>query len=300
MDRFEAMAAFVAVVEAGGFSAASRRLGTPLATVSRKVSELEQQLHARLLERSTRRIALTEAGAQYFETCRGLLETLAEAERLAGGEYSAPKGRLTVAAPIVFGRLYLAPIIIDFLKAYPEVDVELRLADAVVNLIEEHTDVALRIGALADSSLVAVRAGEIRHVVCASPAYLAAHGTPCHPGALTGHACVTFTALHAATEWVFADGRRIERVPIRSRLAVSTAEAAVDAAVAGLGITRVLCYQASSAIADGRLKLLFRDFEPPPLPVHLLHPGTRLVPKKLGAFLDFVLPRLKAKLVFDP
>ena len=170
MDRFESMSAFVAVVEAGGFSAASRKLGMPLATISRKVSELEEQLRAQLLVRSTRKVALTEAGTQYFETCRRLLEDLAEAERQASGEYSAPKGGLTVSAPVVFGRLYLAPIVIAFLKAYPDVDVELRLSDTIVNLIEEHTDIALRIGQLPDSGLMAVRAGQIRHVVCASPA----------------------------------------------------------------------------------------------------------------------------------
>jgi DNA-binding transcriptional LysR family regulator len=238
MDRLESMSAFVAVAETGGFSAASRKLGMPLATVSHKVSELEQQLSARLLVRSTRKVELTDVGIRYFGTCRRLLEDLAEAERVASGEYLAPKGGLSVSAPIAFGRLYLAPIIIDFLKAYPDIDVELRLADAFVNLnlIRERTDVALRIGNLPDSNLIATKAGEIRHIVCASPSYLSERGIPTHPRELSNYDCITFTALHLSTEWTFTHGRRIEKIPIRSRLSVSTAETAVDAAVAARGL----------------------------------------------------------------
>lgn len=300
MDRFESMSTFVAVVNAGGFSAASRKLGLPLATVSRRVSELEDELRTQLLVRSTRTIALTDAGRQYFETCRRLLDELADAERLASGEYRAPKGNLAVSAPVVLGRLYLAPIVVDFLKAYPDVTVDLRLADTIGDLIEEQTDVALRVGTLPDSGLIAVRAGEIRHVVCASPRYLAERGIPKHPRELENHDCITFTVLQSPTEWAFAQGKRIERYRVRSRLAVSTAETAADAAVADLGITRLLCYQVSNAIAEKKLTLLIREFEPPPLPVHLVYASGRLIPQKLRAFLDFVLPRLKAKLVFDP
>ena len=300
MDRFESMSTFVAVVNAGGFSAASRKLGVPLATVSRRVSELEDELRTQLLVRSTRTIALTDAGRQYFETCRRLLDELADAERLASGEYRAPKGNLAVSAPVVLGRLYLAPIVVDFLKAYPDVTVDLRLADTIGDLIEEQTDVALRVGTLPDSGLIAVRAGEIRHVVCASPRYLAERGIPKHPRELENHDCITFTVLQSPTEWAFAQGKRIERYRVRSRLAVSTAETAADAAVADLGITRLLCYQVSNAIAEKKMTLLIREFEPPPLPVHLVYASGRLIPQKLRAFLDFVLPRLKAKLVFDP
>jgi DNA-binding transcriptional LysR family regulator len=205
MDRFESMSAFVAVVEAGGFSAASRKLGMPLATVSCKVSELERQLSAQLLIRSTRKVELTDVGTQYFRTCRRLLEDLAEAERVAFGEYIVPKGGLTVSAPIVFGRLYLGPVIVDFLRSYPDIDIDLRLADAFdfVNLIEERTDVALRIGHLPDRNLVARKVGEIRHIVCASPSYLSERGTPTHPRELPNHDCITFKALHSSTEWTF-------------------------------------------------------------------------------------------------
>lgn len=300
MDRFESMSAFVSVVEAGSFSAASRKLGMPLATISRKVSELEDQLRVQLLIRSTRHIALTEPGQQFFETSRRLIDELGEAERLATGEYRAPKGGLVVGAPIVFGRLYLTPIIVAFLKAYPDVDIELRLSDSVAHLLEDHVDVGLRIGELPDSGIMAVRAGEVRHVVCASPAYLKEQGTPAQPRELADYDCVTFLALQGANEWSFKTGKRTEKVPVHSRLAVTTAEAAADAAIAGAGITRLLCYQVSKPIKDGKLRLLLRDYEPAPLPVHLVYPSGRLVPQKLRAFLDFVLPRLKAKLVFDP
>lgn len=300
MDRLEAMTAFVSVVENGGFSAAARKLGMPLTTVSRKVSELEDALKAQLLVRTTRSVATTETGRVYFETCRRVLEELAEADRLAAGEYQAPKGLLAVGAPLVFGRLYLAPIIIEFLRAYPDVDVELRLSDSVVGLVEEQVDVALRIGDLADSSLIALRAGEIRHVTCAAPAYLERRGVPEHPRDLMHHDCITFTALQSPAEWTFLRGNRAERHPVRSRLVVNSAETAVAAAVAGLGVTRLLCYQAARAIDAKALTLFMRACEPPALPVQLVYPHGRLVPRKLRAFLDFVHPRLKASLVFDP
>jgi len=245
-------------------------------------------------------VSLTENGQQYFATCRRVLDELCEAERQVSGEYRAPKGGLVVSAPIVFGRLYLTPIIVDFLKVYPEVHIQLRLSDAISHLQDEHVDIALRIGELPDSGMIAVRAGEIRHVVVASPAYLKERGTPVQPRELSAHDCVTFLALHPAEEWTFKVGKRTEKYAVHSRLAVSTAEAAADAAIAGLGITRLLCYQVSKAMAEKSLTLLMPNYEPTRLPVNLVYAGGRLIPQKLRAFLDFVLPRLKAKLVFDP
>ena len=300
MDRFESMTAFVAVAEAGGFSAAARRLRVPLATISRRVSELEDLLRVQLFTRTTRKVALTEIGQHHFETCRRLLGELSEAERLASGEYRAPRGDLVVAAPVGLGRVYLAPIVTEFLAAYPDVNVDLRLADRVVNLADEGIDIAVRIGELPDSSQMAIKAGTIRQVVCASPAYLKGHGTPLRPDELGGHACVTFTSLGTPQEWTFRRGRDVLRVRVRSRLSVSAADAAVEAASAGLGITRLLCYQASPAITARRLVLLLRDFEPEPAPVSLVYQGSRLMPQKLKAFIDFVLPRLKPKLIFNP
>jgi DNA-binding transcriptional LysR family regulator len=295
VDRFEAMSVFAAVAEAQGFSAASRRLGMPLATVSRKVSELEQSLGVQLLARSTRRVSLTDTGRQYFEACRRILDDVSEAERAAAGEYRAPRGELILTTPIVFGRLHIVPVVTEFLEAYREVHVQMMLVDRVVDLIDEHIDLALRIGELPDSSLIAVRLGTIGRVVCASPAYLAAHGVLAHPEELAGHDAVTFSGLSSTREWSFRVDGTTERFPVRSRLIVNTAEAALDAVMAGAGLTRVMSYQAAAAVRDGRLVMVLRDYAPEP-PISLVYPSGRLVPLKLRAFLDFAVPRLKARL----
>ncbi len=300
MDRLEAIAAFTAVAEDGGFSAAARRLGMPLATVSRKVSELEAHLGAQLLTRSTRKVALTDIGQHYLLTCRRVLGELEEADRLAAGEYRAPCGELTVSAPVGLGSAYLAPIVTDFLSVYPDIDIDLRLSDRIVNLLEDQIDVALRVAHLPDSSLMALKLGVVRHVVCASPAYIAAHGAPAYIADLSKHACVTFTALEAPREWVFREADGTSRIAVKSRLSVSSAGAAVAAAAAGLGVARLLCYQVAPALAERRLALLLRPFEPDPLPVSLVYPSGRLVPQKLKAFMDFVVPRMKQKLIFEP
>lgn len=296
MDRLEAMSVFTAVVEAQGFSAASRRLAMPLATVSRNVSELEARLGVQLLVRSTRKVSLTDSGRQYFEACRRILDEVGEAERAAAGEYSAPRGGLILTTPIVFGRLHIVPVVVEFLAAYPEVDVQMMLVDRVVDLLDEHIDLALRIGELPDSSLIAVRIGSIGRVVCASPAYLAAHGVPNYPDELGAHDAVTFAGLSSTREWSFRIGPSVEKFPVRSRLTVTTAEAALDAAVAGAGLTRLLSYQAAAAVQDGRLTIVLRDYEPAPNAVSLIYPSGRLVPLKLRAFLDFAAPRLRARL----
>jgi DNA-binding transcriptional LysR family regulator len=228
--------------------------------------------------------------------CKRIVEDIGAAERAAAGEYSAPRGELIMTAPIVFGRLHVLPVVIAFLEAYPEIDVRLALADRVINLLEDHVDVALRIGELPDSSLVATRVGAIRRVVCASPRYFAERGTPKIPGDLAGHDCITFGGLTSAQEWIFTIGKSAKPVAIHSRLVVNTAEAAVDAAVASIGITRVLSYQAAAALRAGALTLALRAFEPAPSPVSLVHAGQPLLPLKLRAFLDFATPRLKARI----
>jgi DNA-binding transcriptional LysR family regulator len=296
MDRLESMSTLLAAVEAGSLSGASRKLGMPLATVSRKVSELETHLRVRLLNRSSRRLTLTDAGRSYVAACKRILEDIGAAERAAAGEYSAPRGDLMITAPIVFGRLHVLPVVVAFLEAYPEIDVRLALADHVINQLEDHVDVALRIGELPDSSLVATRVGAIRRVVCASPRYFAERGTPKIPGDLAGHDCITFGGLTSAQEWIFTIGKSAKPVAIHSRLVVNTAEAAVDAAVASIGITRVLSYQAAAALRAGALTLALRAFEPAPSPVSLVHAGQPLLPLKLRAFLDFATPRLKARI----
>jgi len=296
MDRLDSMSILVTAVEAGSLSAAARRLGMPLATVSRKVSELEAHLKTQLLKRSNRRLTLTDAGRSYVAACRRILEEVHEAERAAAGEYSAPKGDLVITAPIVFGRLHVLPIATAFLKAYPDIDIRMVLADRAVNLMEEHVDLAVRLGALPDSSLVATRIGEIRRVVCASPAYFDERGLPKSPDDLGAHDCITFEGLTSPEVWTFTTGKSDTSFPIHSRLIVNTAEAATDAAIAGAGITRLLSYQVAQALRDGALALALQEFEPAPWPVNLVYTGGRLLPLKLRAFLDFAAPRLKARL----
>ena len=299
MDRIEAMSLLVAAVEAGSLSAAGRALGMPLPTVSRKISELESRIKTRLLLRTTRRLTLTDAGRAYFERCKQILGDIDEAERAAAGEYAAPKGQLVVTAPLIMGRLHVVPVVVDFLRAYPDVDVRLALGDRVIDLLESHVDLAVRVGELPDSSLIATRIGMIRQVICASPAYLAERGRPAEPHELAGHDCITFDGLTSATSWKFFPGTTSEiGVPIRSRLVVSTADAAIDAAVAGTGLARVLSYQITSNQAE-RLDLVLEEFEPKPSPVSLVYAGQGPLALKLRAFLDFAAPRLKERLV-DP
>jgi DNA-binding transcriptional LysR family regulator len=299
MDRFESMSILVMVSEAGSLSAAARRLGTPLATVSRKVSDLETHLKTRLLNRSSRRVTLTDAGQSYVAACKRILEEVGEAERAAAGEYSAPTGDLTITAPIVFGRLHVLPVAIEFLKAYPDIDIRIALADRVINILEDHVDLAVRIGELPDSSLRARRLGSIRRVVCGSPAYFTARGAPKSPAELGAHDCITFEGMMSADAWTFTIGKSDAAVAIHSRLIVNTAEAAIDAAMAGGGITRVLSYQAAAAVRAGALAIVLQDFEQVPSPVNLVYPDQRLLPLKLRAFLDFAAPRLQARLLQD-
>jgi DNA-binding transcriptional LysR family regulator len=294
VDRLEAMSILLTAVEAGSLSAAARRLGTPLATVSRKVSDLEAHLKTRLLNRTSRQLTLTDAGRSYVEACRRILEEVDEAERAAAGEYRAPTGHLTITAPVVFGRLHVLPIIAAFLNAYRDINVRLVLADRITNLLEEHIDLAVRIGPLADSGHVATRVGTVRHVVCGSPAYFAAHGIPKRPAEVGAHDCITLEMQ--VNSWRFSVGKSEVSVAIHSRLVVNTVEAAVDAAVAGLGIARVLSYQVVDAVHAGALTVVLQAFEPTPWPISLVYAGGRLLPLKLRAFLDFAAPRLKAGL----
>ncbi len=295
MDRLDAMTVFLAVVDAGSLSGAARRLAMPLATVSRKLAELEGHLGARLLNRTTRRLELTEPGRAYEQACRRILGEVDDAERAVAGEYDLPRGELAITAPIVFGRLHVLPVVTAFLRTNAEVDVRLALGDRVAHLMDEHVDVAVRIGTLPDSRLNALPLGELCSVVCASPGYLKAHGTPRTPADLAAHRCITFDSPFPSP-WRFAGADTPPFVPARPRLAANTAESAVDAAVAGLGITRVLSYQADAALRAGRLRLLLKRFEPAPVPVHLVYDGQQRVTSKLRAFLDFAAPRLRERL----
>jgi DNA-binding transcriptional LysR family regulator len=293
MDRFDAMATLIAAVDGGSLSAASRALGMPLATVSRKVSELEAHLRTQLVVRTSRNLSLTEAGRAYVAASRRILDEIDDAERAASGEYRAPRGHLIITAPIMFGRLHVEPVILDFLRAYPDITARLVLADHVVNLVEEHIDVAVRIGDLANSSIVATRLGAVTWVTCASPDYLETRGTPDTPEAIEEHDCVMFEGLYANNLWTFGRGQQALAIPIRPRFSVNTADAALAASIASAGITRLLSYQVASAVNAGALRLILRPFEPEPLPVHLVYGSQSLLPLKLRAFLDFAAPRLR-------
>jgi DNA-binding transcriptional LysR family regulator len=296
MDRLGSMSVLVAAVEAGSLSAAARRLGMPLTSVSRKILELEAHLGIRLLNRSSRKLTLTEAGRTYLEACKRILDDVNEAERAATGEYSAPKGELIITAPIVFGRLHVIPVAVEFLKLYPEVDIRFALTDRLVNLLEDHIDLAVRIGELPDSSLVATRIGAVRRVVCGSPSYFAERGIPKNPTDLLTHDCIAFQGLSAPDTWIFRTAKGQASIPVHCRLVVNTASAAIDAAIAGLGITRVLSYQVADAIRAGTLAIVLDKFESPPWPISFVYAGPGLLPQKLRAFLDLATPRLRARL----
>jgi len=293
MDRLDSMSVFVAVASAGSFSGASRQLRMPLPTVSRKVADLEAHLDAKLFVRSTRKLAVTEAGQSYLAACKQVLEQIAEAERGASGHYNAPQGELIVTAPVTFGRLHVLPVVADWLKKHPRVDVRLVLSDRGLDLIDDHLDLAVRIGALPDSTLVATQVGRVRHVVCGSPAYLADHGAPKSPADLAKHACVTFLGVGRSYPWTFETDHAVR---VRSRITVNTAEAAIDAAVAGVGLTRVLCYQVAAEVAAGRLAIVLKKFEPEAIPVSLVYVRERRPTAKLRTFLDYAAPMLRERL----
>ena len=293
MDRLEAMSVLLAVSEAGSISAASRKLKVPLATISRKVSELEAHLGVRLLMRSNRQIALTDAGQSFVAASRRILRELGDAEREVSGEQKVLKGELVLSAPIALGRFYLLPVVIDFLRDHPSMDVRMMLVDRRLNMIEDHIDIGLRVGELHDFSLVAKTVGSVRRVVCASPAYLKHRGTPRTPGDLKDHDCITFENTLSAQTWNLHVDKAEKPFPIHSRLVVNTAEAATDAAVAGIGLTRMLDYQVATQLRHGTLKLVLESFRSPAKPVHLIYEAGRHLPLKIRTFLDYASPRLK-------
>ncbi|MEZ5876189.1 MAG: LysR family transcriptional regulator [Hyphomicrobiales bacterium] len=300
MDRFAAIKVFAAIADAGSLSGAGRRLGMPLTTVSRHLAALEDDVGMRLITRTTRDLRLTEPGRHYLDSCHRILAEFEAASRRLAGEQAEPQGELSVTAPVAFGRLHVLPVVTAFLEALPRMNVRLLLIDRVVDLIEEGLDLSVRIGALPDSSLVATKLGSVRQVTCASPSYLGARGIPQTPRALAEHDCISFTALHPAARWTYPAAKGKQRVTVRPRLSVNTAEAAVDAAVAGLGITRVMSYQAATHLADGSLRLVLQAFEPEAMPVSLLHREDRMPQAKVRSFVAFASPLLRKALKLGP
>jgi len=283
VNQLDSLQAALAAADAGSFSAAARALRIPLATLSRKVAELEAHLGSALFVRTSRKLQVTEAGQAYLIAARRVVEELADADRSARGEYQTPRGELAIAAPIVFGRLHVLPIVTELLAAHPDITARLALSDRYANLADDHLDVAVRIGELADSSLVATRVGSVRRVACASPAYLAAHGRPRRPSDLARHACISTTL----DDWTFAG----MSIAIKPRLVVTTAEAAIDAARAGVGIARVLSYQ----LRDPALVRILISHEPKPIPVQLVRTTTHTT-RKVRVFVDLAITRLRSAL----
>lgn len=298
MDRIDAMNAFVAVVDAGGFSSAARQLGRSAASMTRAVAFLEDRLGVQLFQRTTRTVKLTETGERYLADCRRILGDLNESERLAAGERASPKGILSITAPATFGRLHVRPIVDSFLDAHADVQARLFLLDRVVNVVDEGIDVAIRIANLPDSSLVAVAVGEVRRVVCASPDYLARRKGPKAPTDLTDHACIAFSQVGSSDTWPFASGPggKTRHVKIRPRLTVNSADAAIGSALDGRGVTCVLSYQVEDELRKGRLVRLLKPFEEPPLPVHVVYLASRAAAAKVRAFVDHAVPILRGVL----
>ncbi|GCL62823.1 LysR family transcriptional regulator [Pseudaquabacterium pictum] len=294
MDRLQAMTTFVAVVDSGGFASAARKLNLSPPVVTRAVAELEERLGLRLLTRTTRVVRVTDAGARFAEDCRRILADIDEAETVATGTHAAPRGTLTLTAPVLFGHLYVTPVLVRYLQQYPEVDAQCLFLDRVVNVVEEGIDVAVRIGELPDSSLQAVRVGRVRRVLVAAPSYLKAQGVPQRPEDLARHAIVSASGVTPVSEWRFNDAGKPMLQRMQPRMRTTTNDSAIAAAVAGLGVTRLLSYQVASHVRSGALQVLLEDFESAPLPVHVVHHEGRRATQKVRAFIDLAVDTLRA------
>ncbi|GJG97283.1 LysR family transcriptional regulator [Cupriavidus pauculus] len=294
MDRLQAMKTYVAVVECGGFTPAARKLDASLSVVSRVVTDLETHLGVRLLTRTTRVVRPTATGAAYYENCRRILAEIDEAELAATGTHAAPRGRLSITASVLFGRRFVTPIVVEYLRRYPEVDVDCLFIDRIVNFIDEGIDVGVRIGDLPSSSLQAVTVGRVRRVVCASPEYLARHGTPATPDDLAAHAVILTTGISTVPEWRFAHNGEPMPVRLTPRMATTTNDSAIATAVANFGLTRVLSYQIADEVRDGKLHIVLEDYEPPALPIQIIHREGRHAMHKVRAFIDLAVEVLRS------
>lgn len=299
MDKLRGMEVFVRIVEAGSLTAAAGVLNVSLTSVVRSLAMLEGALGTRLLNRTTRRIAVTDEGREYFERCRRVLAEVEEAENALSARQAKPAGKLAITAPVMFGRLHVGPVVADFLVAYPAVHAELMLFDRVVDLLDEGMDVAVRIGHLRDSSLIAVPLGTTKRVVCASPDYLRRAGTPDRPAGLAQHRCLQFLGVVPRAEWEFSDGGsdgKTIRVPIKGVLTTNQIDIAFDACIKGLGCGVFLDYQVRDALAAGSLQRVLQDFEPAPIPVQIVYPHSRLLSSRVRSFVDWTVPRLRQRL----
>jgi len=288
VNKLAAMQTFVAILDHGSLTAAADALGRALPTVVRSLATLEEDLGVRLLRRTTRRMSLTEEGRLYAERCRQILADVEEAERALSDQQITPRGELRVTAPVLFGQLHVAPAVVRFLRKYVEVSVELLLLDRIVNMVEEGIDVGIRIAPLEDSSMIATRVGEVRRVVCASPSLLKRLGTPMHPRELAEFPCVHFQGLSAAPVWNFSDGRKSTSVPVSGPFACNQAATALEACAEGLGFGRFLSYQVESLVAQKKLSIVLQEFEPPPIPIHVIFAHARLMAPRVRVFVDWM------------
>ena len=294
MDQLHLINVFVAVVDAEGLAGAARKLGVSPPTVTRAINELESQLGVRLLTRTTRVVRVTEPGARYADDCRRILAELAQANASVAGMHSAPTGRLTLTAPVLFGARFVTPIVTEYLQRYPGVNASCWFLDRVVNMVDEGMDVAVRIGELPDSSMQAVRVGRVRRVICGAPAYLRQRGVPQVPEDLAAHDIVSAGAVAPGAEWrLLRDGAQCV-VKLQPRMISTTNDAALAAAVGGFGLTRLLSYQVADQLRDGQLETVLGDFEPAALPVHLVHREGRHASRKARVLLDLAIERLRA------
>lgn len=293
MDRLHAMAIFVAVVEEGGFAAAARKLQLSPPVATRAVTELEEVMGVRLLTRTTRVVRVTEVGARYASDCRRILSDVAETEEAATGSHGAVRGRLVITSSTMFGRMRVVPIVTEYLRRYPDTEVECRFLDRVVNMVEEGVDVSIRIGQLQDSGYNALRVGQVRRVVCASPVYIAKHGAPKTLADLSEHTVIMASGITPSADWRFSVGEQTTVVRVRPRLSVSTNDAAIDAALEGFGITRVASYMVADHLVSGRLVEVLREQEALPLPIHVMHHEGRHAARKVRAFVDLASQALR-------
>ncbi|WP_315140295.1 LysR family transcriptional regulator [Achromobacter marplatensis] len=300
MNRFHEMTVFLAVAEARSFAAAARRLEMSAPTVTRSVAALEHRLGVLLLVRTTRSLRLTEAGERYAADCRRILDDVEQADDAAAGVMGAPRGALSITAPAFFGELHVMPAVLGYLRAHREVSVRTLLVDRVVNLLDEGVDVAVRIGALPDSTLTAVPVGQVRRVVCAAPAFLQKHGEPKDLDALPRFCTITAAMEGRGTQWRFQQDGQARRLSVDSQLTVTSFQAAVLAACEGWGLTQVVSYQVARHLASGALQVVLRDFELPPMPVHVVYPEGRKSSAKVRSFVDFCVDALRRDLATLP
>ena len=294
MDRFHLMSVFVAVAEAESFAGGARKLGMSPPAVTRAIASLERRLGIQLLTRTTRFVRATDAGLRYLEHARRIIAEADEADEVAAGAHAEPRGQLAVTAPVLFGRMFVMPSMLQYLQRFTAVSISALFLDRVVNLLEEGQDVGIRIGELPDSSMKAIGVGHVRRVVCASPAYLKAHGMPKTPGDLARHSVIAASPVSPAVDWTFAHDKKSSSVKLAPRLAVTSNDAAIVAAAQGFGITRLLSYQVAPYLASGQLKALLVDYEPPRLPIHVLHSEGRQASAKLRTFVDLLVENLRA------